>query len=72
MKSTRHELTLDEWLRESPGRAAAMARDFDVTEAAVSHWRLKVPRARILEVHRYTRGAVSLAKMLADAQTAEA
>lgn len=58
-------MDLNTWLDAEPGRAAEMASHFDVTQAAVSHWKTKgVPVGRMKAVRDYTGGSVSLDEMV--------
>jgi len=54
-------MTFPEWLDGERGRLVAVAERFSVSRSAVSQWRDNgVPRDLILDVHRFTGGAVSL------------
>jgi DNA-binding transcriptional regulator YdaS (Cro superfamily) len=68
-------MKLKNWLEQEGGRAAAMARHFDVTDAAINDWKTNgVPVRRMKAVAQYTDGAVTLEEMVPDssAQQAEA
>lgn len=58
-------MDLDQWLDAEKGRANRLARHFSLTKGAVSQWRTNgVPRARMLEVRQFTKGAVPLEGMM--------
>lgn len=58
-------MKLSTWLEMIPGRAAAMAAHFGVSESAINQWKGKVPTRRILAVAAYTSNEVSVEEMLA-------
>lgn len=57
-------MNLSDWLDLNPGKAAEMARHFKVTEAAIHHWRARVPTKRMRAVREFTCGEVSLEDMV--------
>lgn len=57
--------TLTEWLEDEPGRAAALAERFKVSRGAVSQWKTNgVPLAHMKAVRDFTKGVVTLEKMV--------
>lgn len=72
MAKTNTPTTLDAWLSEVEGRAAAMARHFNVSDAAVNDWRKNgVPVRRMKAVRDYTGNCVTLESMVPDAEPAK-
>lgn len=70
MSNRKRNLKFADWLDAEVGRATEVARYFGVTNGAVTQWKTNgVPADLILEMHEYTRKAVSVESMLADRPT---
>lgn len=66
-------MRLDDWLRERPGMAKAMADHFGVAKSAVSQWRDRGPPVEHLRaIVEWTGGAVTLESLLADIEDRKA
>ncbi len=58
-------MDLNTWLDAERGRATALAAHFDLSPAAITHWRTTgVPLDRFASVVRFTDGDVSLEELL--------
>ena len=58
-------MKLDDWLNQERGRLAELARHFELTQSAVSQWRIDgVPVGRMRGVQAFTGGDVSLDDMV--------
>lgn len=58
-----------DWLQERPGRAAEVARHFDVSPQAVSQWASEgVPVDRLLEMRDFTKRRCSVEDMVTERQ----
>lgn len=60
-------MNLNDWLDGDRGRLTALAQHFELTQSAVSQWRVNgVPPGRMKAVRDFTGGAVTLEEMLPD------
>jgi len=65
-------MELKAWLKQESGRAAEMARHFNLTESAVNYWANQgVPVRRMKAVRDYTRNAVTLDEMVPEPEQAK-
>lgn len=66
-------MDLTSWLEAKPGRSAAVAAHFNVSRAAVSHWkRVGVPLAHMKGLRDFSAGEVTLEEMVPEPTTGPA